>query len=590
MYAKRKVALLCVDPWSETVPFHPFNYAVRRVQAALLAAEIEGVEVHLVETGKADAQAIMAELEAIDPDVVGASAYVWSFATFLEVAELLKRRRPEVTVILGGPSARPAMFALAPYRARRFAIDALVLGEGEETFARIVALATRGALDLAAIPGLALPTPEGFHATGEASFVDLYRLASPYRMGLVPSTFSAHLESFRGCPLSCSFCQWGDGAGNSRVFSEEYLVHELEAIRALGLGEALLIDAGLNLNARAFRNLAAAERQVGVLRDIGLSFEVYPSHLTDEHVRFLSDIRLRSIGIGLQSYDKEVLRRMQRQFDEERFERVARQIHEIGGDVTIEVILGLPGDTPDSLLRTLDRARRLPCSVRAYHCMVLPDALMTRAPDWADMDFDPSTLLMRSCAGWSEADIRATGERLTALCDEDGGWAQDTFWFFPSSGRSGLTGPRARAQGPTGAGSIPELSTREPVVELLPASVVAKISALVAAATQDRWAVTAIERHRGVVSLHASTPDGPSVIELAPARVGASAYRVVGDVAISYRHESAAATPDFLKVLDHLARCAAPLFTRLVHGDRAPEVAPAPPPIERRSMSLPIVR
>ncbi len=587
MHAGRRVALLCIDPWSEPEGFHPFNYAVRRVQAALLAASIEGVEVHLVEAGETDADTLLARLEAIEPDVVGASAYVWSFAIFVEVAERLKRRRPEVTVIFGGPSARPAMFALAPYRERRFAVDALVLGEGEEIFASIIALAARGAGELASIPGLALPAPDGFSRTGPATLVEgLDALASPYRMGLVSAGFSAHLETFRGCPLSCSFCQWGDAAGSSRAFSREYLARELSAIRDLGLTEALLVDAGLNLNLRAFRNLAAAEREVRVLRDVGLHFEVYPSHLTDEHLAFLADIKLRGIGLGLQSYDKEVLRRMERPFDEERFERVARQLHELGGDVTIEIIVGLPGDSPESLARTLDRARELPCNVRAYHCMVLPDALMTRAPPWADMVFDPATLLMRSCAGWSEAALAQAGHRLTALCDEADGWSQGTFWFFPRESRQGFTGPRARARGPA-LPSVP-IAPPAPAVEVLAAALVAKISAIVAAATGDRWTVSAVERQEGVVTLHVSTPSGASIVELAPARAAAPAYRVVGDVAVSYRSTGTPpvpATPDFLQAFDRLSVRAAPLFSRLVHGG-----APGGDLRETPPVSLPILR
>ncbi len=435
--------MLCLDPWNEPGGYQPFNYAVRCVQAGLVAAGIEGVEVHLVEARSTDAGALLARLEAIDPDVVAASAYVWSFPTFVEVAARLKQRRPDVTVIFGGPSARPAMFALAPFRDRRFAVDALVLGEGEEILPRIVALATRDSAALATIGGLALPTADGFSRTAAASPVEsLDELASPYQMGLVPQSFTAHLESFRGCPLSCTFCQWGDSAGNSRIYSRAYLVRQLEAIRALGADQAVLVDAGLNLNPQAFRNLTAAEREVRVLRDIGLHFECYPSHLTDEHVAFLSSIRLRSVGLGLQSYDKDVLRRMQRPFDDVRFERVARQLHELGADVSVEIIMGLPGDTPDAFLRTLDRARKLPCNVRAYHCMVLPDALMTRAPTWAEMDFDPHTLLMRSCAGWTEAALGETSERLVAACHQDDGWTTGKYWFFPREGGVGTAGAR----------------------------------------------------------------------------------------------------------------------------------------------------
>ncbi len=578
MHAGRKVALLCLDPWDEPGGYQPFNYAVRCIQAAVLGAGIAGVEVHLVEAQRTDADALLARLEAIEPDVVGVSAYTWSFPTFVEVAARLKQRRPDVTVIFGGPSARPAMFALPPYRDRRHACDALVLGEGEEIFPRMVALATRDRAALAAIGGLALPSPEapdGFTRTGNASPLEhLDQLASPYQMGLVPRTFSPHLESFRGCPLSCTFCQWGDGAGNSRVFSQGYLVRQLEAIRVLGGDQAVLVDAGLNLNAQAFRNLAAAEREVRVLRDIGLHFEVYPSHLTDEHVAFLSSIRLRSVGLGLQSYDKEVLRRMQRPFDEARFEHVARQLHALGGDVSVEIIMGLPGDSPDAFLRTLDRARALPCNVRVYHCMVLPDALMTRAPAWAEMRFDPSSLLMQSCAGWTEAALRQTAARLTELCAGGQGWSTATYWYFPREGSAPAV--------PLGVVADARAGAIEPErAEVLPAPLVARVSSIVAAATQGAWIVDAVERLDRVVILRVATPGGSGAIELAPAKLGRPAYRIVGDVSVGYREGGARPTADFLKTLDRLAASAAPLFARLVQGDGGDA---------RASRALPVLR
>lgn len=559
VHAGRKIALLCIDPWREPQTFHPFNFAVRRVQAALLAAEVEGAEVHLVEARDADPEALAARLEALEPDVVGASAYVWSFACFVDVAERVKRRRPETTIVFGGPSARPAMFELEPYRDRRGVVDALALGEGEPLLPEIARLATRGPDALAQVPGLALPTSDGFRRTPEAALTqDLDALASPYRAGLVASTVSAHVETFRGCPLSCSFCQWGDSAGNSRVFSQAYLTEELRAIQALGLREALLVDAGLNLNIRAFRNLAAAEREVRVLRDVGLHFEVYPSQLTDEHLAFLSEIKLLTIGLGLQSYDKEVLRRMQRPFDEARFERVARDLASLGGDATIEIIMGLPGDGPETFLRTLERARSLPCNVRAYHCMVLPDALMTRAPSWADMRFDPSTLLMQSSAGWTERALRETGERLARLAEEAGGWSQGTFWFFPREGRQGFTGPSARA----GAAAPADVDVR---VVVLPRPALERVSGVVSAATAGAFRVTSVERREAVVSLSVDGAEGPLVLELerTPA---AGAFRVVGDVAVRYRG-AAALTPGQHAALSALCARGGALFARLVADD-----------------------
>ncbi len=66
--------------------------------------------------------------------------------------------------------------------------------------------------------------------------------------------------------------------------------------------------------------------------------------------------------------------------------------------------MGLPGDTPDRFRRTLDYALSLPTSVRAYHCLVMPDAVMTRGLRVFDMAYDPRTMAMISCLGWSGDD------------------------------------------------------------------------------------------------------------------------------------------------------------------------------------------
>src|SRR5688572_15242750 len=109
-----RVLLLAIDPWrggSGSGRYAPFNYSVRKVQAAVLGdPALRDAEVRLIDTDSKDVEALVDAAEEFDPDVIGASAYVWSFPTFLQVSERLKQRRPERTVIFGGPSARTEMF------------------------------------------------------------------------------------------------------------------------------------------------------------------------------------------------------------------------------------------------------------------------------------------------------------------------------------------------------------------------------------------------------------------------------------------------------------------------------------------------
>jgi radical SAM superfamily enzyme YgiQ (UPF0313 family) len=433
-----RVALLCLDPLpDQTGTFRPFNYSVRKVQAAVVANPSLEARVEVFDSGSKDAAEFVDRIETFDPDVIGVSAYVWSFPTFIEVARRLKARRPERTVIFGGPSARTEMFDLAPFRDGTQVVDALVLGEGEDVFQEILALTDRSRENLCAIAGLAVSNGDSWHLTPEHSQPILDALASPFQLGLVPPGKTAHLETFRGCPLSCKFCQWGDLKKTNRVFSIEYLVRELRAFQDLGLGSAMIVDAALNLNARAFRNLRAAEREVGFFRTATLNAEIYPQYMTDDHLEFIAEVGGGAdLGLGLQSYDRDVLGNVERPFDAARFERVVQDVLAIAPNTAIEIIMGLPGDNPDSFRRTFDRAMRLGASVHVFRCLVLPNALMSRSPASFAMVYDDISLRMESCLGWEPGQIDAMSSELDDLVRaSDGAWQHndENGWYFPSN-------------------------------------------------------------------------------------------------------------------------------------------------------------
>ncbi|HEY1585386.1 MAG TPA: cobalamin-dependent protein, partial [Polyangia bacterium] len=259
-----------MDPWRGPAEgFRPFNYSVRKIQAALTV--VPDVEVEVLDVYSEDLDALEAEIERRDPDLVGASVYVWSLPSFYELARRLKRNRPDRLIVFGGPSARPAMLWQPPFRDAVGFVDALVLGEGEEIIRDIVTLVASGASRerLREIVGVATVVDGRWATTGERSRVaNLDALPSPYQLGLVPRHVTAHLESFRGCPFSCTFCEWGILGSASPVFSTEYLTRELEAMRNAGAIGAFSIDAALNLNARAFRNLKAAIERTALFREI----------------------------------------------------------------------------------------------------------------------------------------------------------------------------------------------------------------------------------------------------------------------------------------------------------------------------------
>jgi radical SAM superfamily enzyme YgiQ (UPF0313 family) len=577
----RRVALLCLDPWrlENTHDHRPFNYAVRRIQAAIVGSpELSHLEVALIESRSLDVDPLVERLEAFDPDVIGASAYVWSFPTLLEVCRRAKRARPGRTVVFGGPSARPEMFSLPQHADGAATVDALVVGEGEACIQEILAAPDLSRETLRRIPGLAVHLGRGWELTPERHHGPPDVFPSPYQLGLMPRGVTGQIESFRGCPLACSYCEWGDTGVTPRTFGYEYLVRELEALRGVDAKGTWLVDPALNLNSRAFRNLQQAEAEVGILKELGhFRCEIYPSHLRDEHLRFLEDTRTHYVGIGLQSLDKEVLRGVHRPFDERRFRRVVAEVAAIVPDTVVEVILGLPGDTPENFRRTLEAVRELPVAVRVFHCLVLPSALLARAPARFELRFDPFTLQMISCLGWSRRALEETCRWLDDIAENESGEVpHGGTWKFPRPGheRAVAGRPPAARGGEEGA---PTASGRSYEARGLGASWAAKamppemvdalarrLGEVTDARVDAAWAPTGDPRDE--LRLELRLRDERLVLVARPLVDGARVYRARNGVAYSYVREAVGPSTAALSALDRAIDRLHPILQGVVCG------------------------
>jgi radical SAM superfamily enzyme YgiQ (UPF0313 family) len=420
------------------------NHGLRMIEATLRAANITDLDLHVFDLHDASADELTEELVQLDPDIVAFSAYLWSFPLFAKVAEQLHRDDPTRLLVFGGPSARPSMFDQLPFRSTREAADLLIVSEGELTTLEIVQATDRRADSLATIHGIAQWCGDTWRETPTRPLADLNQLPSPYVMDLVPRGGLGVLQTYRGCPYTCSFCEWGTMESPKRVRTAAHLADEFRGMERARVTGALLVDAGLNLNGRAFDQLEIAAEQTGFFRDRKLICEVYPAKVNDQHIRFLSNVGQPLVGVGLQSFDNEVLAHVDRSFDEGRFESNMERLGSVAR-VAIEIIMGLPGDSPEQFRRSFHRARSFPCALRVYHCCVLPSALMVRSPPEHALNYDPVSLKMRSCLGWTEEAMIRECEFLNEQARAHGGQVGDYFWVFsaPSCERVSQT----RSQG-----------------------------------------------------------------------------------------------------------------------------------------------
>jgi radical SAM superfamily enzyme YgiQ (UPF0313 family) len=435
----QRIALVCMTPATDTDEHGPLrlpSYGIHRILAATIAdPRLSNTKISLVDVARPDVDAYVSAIEHVDPDLIGFSIYVWSTPCLVEVARRVKRRRPETVIVFGGPSARTALFDLPAYAPASAYLDAVVSVDGEAIFPEIARLPKLTRDDLSAVPGIFVATPGGNgwkHTGPRPPMASLDDIPSPFQLRLMPPQSVAYLETYRGCPLGCRFCEWGAKETSKSVFSTDYIVRELEAFAEYGAQAVFLLDAGLNLNAQGFRNLVAADARVGMLRSTKFWAEIYPTLVRDEHLEFLSRVGASYLGVGLQSLDERVLALHDRPFDRGRFERNVRALASVTTP-ELQIIFGLPGDSPEGFRQTLEYARSFGVSVRAYHCLVLPDALMTRGrPEWR-MRYDPWTLAMIECDGWPHEAITAMREDLARASRNAGGHSGNYWWSFPPS-------------------------------------------------------------------------------------------------------------------------------------------------------------
>lgn len=399
----RRIALVSIDPtWEDpSGDFTPFTYGVRKLQAAIVAGG-DDVEVKVIDLRSRDPEVFFEAIVDFRPTLVGASLFLWSIGPFEELAARIRAWDPEVRIVVGGPHARASVFAMPRYHGLRSVVDAAVTGEGEA----IIQTLARNHLDddWLQTPGLLVPHALGWRSTGELARVDLDAHPSPYELDLAPRGFTGYLETFRGCPIHCSFCQWGEQAAD-RVFSVEALTRHLEGLARAEVPNVFNLDAAFNLSPRGFRNLREAEAATGVLAKTTVHGHLYPTLLREDHLAFLDSFGRAQVAIGVQSFDPVLLKKLGRPFDVARFERV---LGDLRGHfpIELELMLGLPGDSPEGFRRTFHRAMEIADTVKVFWTLILPDALLDRAGDDA-LRFDPDTWLIQSCTGWTLEQLHA---------------------------------------------------------------------------------------------------------------------------------------------------------------------------------------
>jgi anaerobic magnesium-protoporphyrin IX monomethyl ester cyclase len=357
--------------------------------------EQDGFAVRLVDAPAAghDLPAILNLVDDWQPRLVVMETSTPSIYNDLDVAQAIKSRIADVFILLVGPhvTALPEeSLQLGP------AVDAVARGEYEYTVRELARrLSDSDGLEPEAILGLSYRAADGaiHHNPDRPPIEDLDAL--PF----VSEVYKRHLRvedyfysiarypevtiiSGRGCPYHCTYCLWPQTITGHRyrrrsvanVAEEfEFVARELPQVR-----EMFIEDDTLTVDEGRCRALAEELMQRGNRLPFTANSR---ANVSFETLSFLKQAGLRLLCVGFESGDQAVLDNMRKGIKVERFYQFQEDARRAGVLVHGCFMAGGPGETRESLARTLDLAMRLhPDTAQFFPLMVYPG---TEAYEWA---------------------------------------------------------------------------------------------------------------------------------------------------------------------------------------------------------------
>jgi anaerobic magnesium-protoporphyrin IX monomethyl ester cyclase len=337
----------------------------------------------------ATAEAIADALVDARPDLIGFSCYVWNIKTTMAAARLVRRRTPGVRIVLGGPEVGP--LAADVLRAHPY-VAVVVHSEGEVPFGDIVEAWHRGE-GLGAIPGIAFRDVDGSIVdNGAATLVkNLDDYPSPHVRTDVDYTGRiVCIETQRGCVFECNFCFYNkDYSLRNRRFSLARVKQELLVALGQDVREIYLMDPVFNLNAARAKEICRfiAEHNP---RRIPIHSEIWAEFIDDEMASLMHDAGFQYLEVGLQTTDPTALATTDRRLRVDRFKEGIAHLQRHRLYFQLQLIYGLPGETPTTFRESLNFGMSLdPPELAVFRLMVLPGTELWRKAAALQLMFDP---------------------------------------------------------------------------------------------------------------------------------------------------------------------------------------------------------
>ncbi len=331
-------------------------------------------------------ESVIVSLE--NPAVIGFSNYVWNTEYNKALAKRIKEVYPECITVFGGHNISSDEEFLRDFDY----IDFLIHGEGEEAFLELLTEFLNDEPDFSKVSNLSFRNKEGGYTTNPVKILTKVDYPSPYLSGVFDDIIKenpgmqldAILETTRGCPRNCAYCDWGCTNSKVKLFPIERVHAEIEWFAKNKI--AYIWNADANFGAYD-RDEEITDHIIEANQKYGYPERIQINYAKDRHdVVFRISQKFEKCGLSklgstlsFQSLNPDTLAKIGRKnMSLEKFKELMLMYRNAGVRTYSELILGLPCETYESFCRGIGMLLEAGQHGRitVHNCIVLPNSPM----------------------------------------------------------------------------------------------------------------------------------------------------------------------------------------------------------------------
>jgi len=347
------------DKYIEYPTYLAYVIAVLK-QAGIETVFIDGIieEMSIEDFGKAVA--------SIKPDMVVIECSTPSINFDLQTAKIVKETLPQCFTVLVG--SHPTVFHQQILKENPW-VDIICRGEFDYTV-RDVALTISNGGDLKNVLGITYRNKDDIQINPARPLIEnLDELPFPDREAVyIPNYKTAHYTgknatfviSSRGCPYQCTFCLWPNTlyGHKFRARSPENVVAELKELRdKYQVEEVFFDDDTLTFDRNRIMKICQLMQELKL--NLKWFCQVNVANLDEELMREMKKAGCHTLFIGVESGDERMLKLMKKAVNLDKARQVFKAARKIGLKAQAFFMLGLPGETQESIKKTIEFAKEL---------------------------------------------------------------------------------------------------------------------------------------------------------------------------------------------------------------------------------------